>query len=303
MTSGVFRRGGLPAVVVLALMLTACGTDADGGGGDSTHADSAALAAPAQQTSYGDFAAPAQASPSGGGSDAATTSSGSGSGNGSNSGSGSDSNQGSDSTTDSDATGPAHSVPVPGLAKEYADQIPQETSQVLVATSPNAKSETSTLSFYQFEDEKWTKLKTFSTHNGSNGWLKDRHEGDKTTPIGVFTLSDAGGFKADPGTKLPYTQDDRLPSSATVAYGADYDSVFDYIIAIDYNRKPGTAPTDKTRPMGWDKGGGIWLHLDHDSGTNGCVTLKEADLKWILGTIDPDAHPRIAMGPAPEVEK
>jgi L,D-peptidoglycan transpeptidase YkuD (ErfK/YbiS/YcfS/YnhG family) len=55
--------------------------------------------------------------------------------------------------------------------------------------------------------------------------------------------------------------------------------------------------------MGWDKGGGIWLHLDHDSGTNGCVTLKEADLKWILRTIDPDAHPRIAMGPAPELEK
>ena len=119
----------------------------------------------------------------------------------------------------------------------------------------------------------------------------------------MFTLSDAGGFKANPGTDLPYTQDDRLPSSATVAYGADYESVFDYIIAIDYNRKPGTAPTDKTRPMGWDKGGGIWLHLDHDSGTNGCVTLDEADLKWIMRTIDPDAHPRIAMGPATELKK
>ena len=55
--------------------------------------------------------------------------------------------------------------------------------------------------------------------------------------------------------------------------------------------------------MGWDKGGGIWLHLDHDSGTNGCVTLDEADLKWIMRTIDPDAHPRIAMGPATELKK
>jgi L,D-peptidoglycan transpeptidase YkuD (ErfK/YbiS/YcfS/YnhG family) len=272
MTSGVFRRGGLPVLAVLALMLTACGADADGGGGDSADADSANVAAPAQQTTIGDFPAPAQTDPNGGDAGA-------------------------------DSAGPPHSVPVPGLAKEYADQIPQETSQVLVATAPDAKSEKSTLSFYQFENDQWKKLKTFSTHNGSNGWRKDRHEGDKTTPIGVFTLSDAGGYKADPGTELPYTQDDRLPSSATVAYGTGYSSVFDYIIAIDYNRRPGTAPTDKTRPMGWDKGGGIWLHLDHDSGTNGCVTLDEKDLKWVLEHIDPDDHPRIAMGPAPEVEK
>lgn len=280
MSDGVHRRAVLPPFVVTALLLTACGSAGGGGTDTSANAEPGGFAAPAQQTNFGDFAAPAQDSPT----KAGTTASGS-------------------TEASAEDAGPPHAVPVPGLSKEFADQIPEETSQVLVATSPNAKSEKSELSFYQFEDEKWTKRKTFSTHNGRNGWLKDRREGDKTTPIGVFTLSDAGGFKANPGTKLPYTQDDRLPSSATVAYGADYDSVFDYIIAIDYNRKPGTAPTDKTRPMGWDKGGGIWLHLDHDSGTNGCVTLDEPDIKWLLRTIDPEAHPRIAMGPATEVTK
>ena len=284
MSNGVYRRAGLPALLACALLVTACGADADGSTDDSGSVESAGFAAPAQQTSFGDFAAPAQDSPTG--SDSASTST-----------------DQSDDQSGTEATGPVHPVPVPGLTKEFADQIPAETSQVLVATSPTADSEKSSLSFYEFTDEKWKKLKTFDTHNGSNGWLKDRREGDKTTPIGVFTLSDAGGFKANPGTELPYTQDNRLPSSATVAYGANYESVFDYIIAIDYNRKPGTAPTDKTRPMGWDKGGGIWLHLDHDSGTNGCVTLDEADLKWIMRTIDPDAHPRIAMGPAPELKK
>ena len=288
MSDGVYRRAGLPALLACALLVTACGADADDGTDDSATVEPAGFAAPAQQTSFGDFAAPAQDSPTG--SDSASTST----------------DQADDQPDDqsgTEATGPAHPVPVPGLTKEYTDQIPAETSQVLVATSPSADSEKSSLSFYEFTDKKWKKLKTFDTHNGSKGWLKDRREGDKTTPIGVFTLSDAGGFKANPGTDLPYTQDDRLPSSATVAYGADYESVFDYIIAIDYNRKPGTPPTDKTRPMGWDKGGGIWLHLDHDSGTNGCVTLDEADLKWIMRTIDPDAHPRIAMGPAPELKK
>lgn len=283
MFSGVYRRARVPAVLVLTLALASCGTDS--GGDDSARSDSAVVAAPAQQSSYGDFAAPAQTAPT----RAAPDQSG---GNGGEAG-----------ASGTDSTSPAHEVPVPGLGSEFSAQIPEETSQVLVASSPDAKSESGTLSFFEFKDDKWDKVKTFDTHNGSNGWLADRREGDKTTPIGVFTLSDAGGFKTNPGTRLPYTQDSRLPSSATVTYGADYRSVFDYIIAIDYNRKPGTPPTDKTRPLGWDKGGGIWLHLDHDSGTNGCVTLSEKDLKWLLRAIDPDAHPRIAMGPTSELQK
>src|SRR5699024_11467766 len=111
--------------------------------------------------------------------------------------------------SESETAGPAHSVPVPGLKQKYADQIPQETSQVLVATSPDPKSEESTLSFYRFEDEEWTKLKTFSTHNGSNGWLKDRHEGDRTTPIGVVTRSDAGGDRPHPGPAQTHTRGDQ----------------------------------------------------------------------------------------------
>src|SRR5699024_10016568 len=141
--------------------------------------------------------------------------------------------------SESETAGPAHSVPVPGLKEEDADQIPQETSQVLVATSPDAKSEESTLSFYRFADEEWTKHKTVSTDSGSHGCLEDRHEGDRRTPIGVCTLRDARGYSPGPGTELPYTHDDSLPSSATVAHGPDYASVVAYIIAIDYNRVPG----------------------------------------------------------------
>src|SRR5699024_11482031 len=125
---------------------------------------------------------------------------------------------------------------------------------LLVDTSPDATSEESTMSFYRFEDEEWTKLKTFSTHNGSNGWLKDRHEGDSTTPIGVFTLSDAGGYRPDPGTELPYTQDDHLPSSATVAHGPHYASAYDYIIANGHNRVARSRPTAARRTTGWGRG-------------------------------------------------
>ncbi|MDN5660169.1 MAG: L,D-transpeptidase family protein [Brevibacterium aurantiacum] len=271
MFSGGTRTGTSLTVAVLALTLSSCGTPTDSEDDDGAAVPSGVVAAPAQQNALGDFAAPAQMPPPG--------------------------------TAPKEETGPAHSVPVPGLGPETASQIPAETSQVLVASGSDASSDSGQLSFYTFDDGDWKKRKTFDIHNGKKGWLADRREGDKTSPIGVFTLSDAGGYKKDPGTQLPYSQDDRLPSSATVAYGSEYERVFDYIIAIDYNRVPGTPPTDRTRPLGWDKGGGIWLHLDHDSGTNGCVTLKEKDLTWILETIDPDAHPRIAMGPESQLQK
>lgn len=224
------------------------------------------LAAPAQQSRIGDFAVPAQLDPGG-------------------------------AQTASAQTG----VSVPGLGPQTSAQIPADTTQVIVVSSPDAQSESGELTFYERTDDKWTKRKTFPTHNGSNGWLADRREGDRTTPIGVFTLTDAGGYRKDPGTELDYTRDRGLPASATVAYGEEYSRVFDYIVAIDYNRKPGTPPTDRTRPLGWEKGGGIWLHLDHDSGTNGCVTLEEKDLLWVMRTLDPEAQPHIAMGPVSEL--
>ncbi|WP_453984234.1 L,D-transpeptidase family protein [Brevibacterium casei] len=230
------------------------------------------IAAPAQQPRVGDFAVPAQLDP------------------------------GKPGAASADGNGTAATA-IPGLGPETSAQIPAETSQVIVVSSEKASADSGELSFYEREDGVWEKRKTFPTHNGSNGWLADRREGDKTTPIGVFTLTDAGGYKKNPGTKLGYTQDDGLPASATAAYGEAYTRVFDYIVAIDYNRRLGTPPTDRTRPEGKEKGGGIWLHLDHESGTNGCVTLKEKDLLWIMRTLDPKAQPRIAMGPVAELKR
>ncbi|RBP63979.1 L,D-peptidoglycan transpeptidase YkuD (ErfK/YbiS/YcfS/YnhG family) [Brevibacterium sanguinis] len=274
---GTWSGSGLVAALVIVTS-TACG--APDGRSDADSVDSGDLAmtvaAPAQQPTMGDIAAPAQSTPSQDGRRPAAAES---------------------------ASSTPHSTPVPVLGPEMNAEIPAETSQVLVASSPAVDSQTGTLTVYRFEDGAWRKLKAFDTHNGTNGWLRDRREGDRTSPIGVFTLSDAGGHRKDPGTELPYTQEPGLSNSAAAAYGDEYSRVFDYVIAIDYNRLPGTPPTDRTRPLGWDRGGGIWLHLDHDSGTNGCVTLAEEDIVWLLRTLDPAAHPRIAMGPVAELEK
>lgn len=186
--------------------------------------------------------------------------------------------------------------PATGLGPDTAARIPDGATQVLVASGASDEATRTDLSLWEHTDGVWSRTATMTGRNGANGWREDRREGDRTSPAGVFSLSDAGGHLADPGSLLPYHQDDGLRAGARAVYGDDYASVFDYVIAIDYNRRTGVAPTDDTRPMGWDAGGKIWLHVDHGSPTRGCVALPAEDMELLLTTLDPDRSPHIAMG-------
>lgn len=155
-------------------------------------------------------------------------------------------------------------------------------------------SSTATVVLYARQGSTWGHVRSWPAHNGKKGWTTDHHEGDNHSPVGVFTLSDAGGVRKDPGSKLPYTR-----SAAFAAprwWAKSYWHDFDYVIAIDYNRVKGTPPDDPTRPEGQDKGGGIWLHMDHGSGTSACVSLSESAMAYLLRTLDPDRHPVVVMG-------
>ena len=202
-----------------------------------------------------------------------------------------------DDDTEADATRVASLTdPATGLGTETAAQIPEETDQVLVASGADDEATTTHLSLWERDGDGWKRTAQMTGRNGANGWKEDRREGDRTTPAGVFTLSDAGGYLEDPGSQLPYYRDEGLRSGAEAVYGDGYANVFDYVIAIDYNRKTGVAPTENTRPLGWDAGGKIWLHVEHGSPTRGCVALDEEDMQMLLTTLDPDAAPHIAMG-------
>lgn len=187
---------------------------------------------------------------------------------------------------------------IPQLGPKTAAQIPQDTQQVIVSSSPKNKDTAVTTTLYERTDGGWQQKLSFAGHNGEAGWKEKRKEGDLSTPAGVFTLTDAGGYLPDPGTKMPYTQDKSLRGSAQAVYGDDYTQVYDYVLAIDYNRKTGVPPTDRTRPQGKAPGGGIWLHVDHGNSTHGCVTVDREDMGTILKALDPDKNPMIAMGSA-----
>jgi L,D-peptidoglycan transpeptidase YkuD (ErfK/YbiS/YcfS/YnhG family) len=144
----------------------------------------------------------------------------------------------------------------------------------------------------------WQAGPAWPARNALRGWTDDHWAGDLRSPIGVYSLTDAGGLLPDPGTRLPYDRSDGFAVSGTGFEGEPLEGSFDYVVAIDYNREPGTSPLDLTRPLGADRGGGIWLHVDHDGPTQGCVSLKEQHMRDLLLALDPALHPVVVMGDA-----
>jgi L,D-peptidoglycan transpeptidase YkuD (ErfK/YbiS/YcfS/YnhG family) len=169
----------------------------------------------------------------------------------------------------------------------------------VVVTGKGENSPVSQAVLYQRTADGWTTGETWAAHNAKDGWTDDHHAGDLHSPIGVFSLSDAGGRLPDPGTRLPYDQSRAGFSIGGTGFeGESLAGSFDYVIAIDYNRRTGVSPLDWTRPEGESKGGGIWFHVDHGGPTHGCVSLSAAHMKTLLRTLDPSQHPVVVMGDA-----
>ncbi|MFG2137941.1 L,D-transpeptidase family protein [Streptomyces sp. NPDC048650] len=187
-----------------------------------------------------------------------------------------------------------HLKDIPEVGGALRARIPAESRQVVAVYGQGADSAESTVVLYEKGAKGWDRKATWAAHNGRNGWTLNHHEGDKRSPVGVFTLTDAGGVLTDPGARLPYTHSTEFTPPPYWDKGTRHD--FDYVVAINYNRVKGTSPLDPTRPQGQTRGGGIWLHLDHGSGTSGCVSLPKAGMAALLRTLDPARHPVVVMG-------
>ncbi len=187
---------------------------------------------------------------------------------------------------------------LPGLGPKTLAKVPSHTRQAVVVTGRGKDSSTSTVVLYERTAAGWQAGASWPAHNALKGWSDHHMAGDLRSPVGVFTLTDAGGLLRDPGTRLPYDRSGAFTSPGTGFEGEPLAGSFDYVIAINYNRKPGTSPLDWTRPLGAGRGGGIWLHVDHGGPTHGCVSLAEPQMKQLLRTLDPDRHPVVVMGDA-----
>lgn len=149
---------------------------------------------------------------------------------------------------------------------------------------------------------------------GSNGVVDGatRTQGTYTTPSGTYTITEGFGVEAG-GTSMPYTQvnsshwwvedpESKFYNSMHTAEGADfpltesgdrgsehlinYPTQYAKALVINFNRWPATP----------GRGAGIFLHVNGQGATAGCVSVPRATMDRITAWIKPGAHPRIAIG-------
>jgi L,D-peptidoglycan transpeptidase YkuD (ErfK/YbiS/YcfS/YnhG family) len=182
---------------------------------------------------------------------------------------------------------------------------------VIVRTSTDAEN-AGTLTTYEKDRATgiWhSVLGPITAHIGRNGFSAAHHEGDGTTPTGIFTLSQMFGRNQDPGVRFPYRQigpQDWWVSDATSPYyntwqvgppsgwnpaagehlsDSNYAVAYRYATVIDYNRSP-VVPGN---------GSAIFLHVGSKP-TSGCVDIAESDLVSVMRWLDPTKKPQILMG-------
>ncbi|MET7545534.1 hypothetical protein ABZS95_16975 [Streptomyces sp. NPDC005479] len=185
------------------------------------------------------------------------------------------------------------------LGQTVRSAIPAESRQALVVTGNSPDSSEATAVLYTRDDPAvgWQPAAgPWPAHNALYGWTDEHRVNDLRTPIGVYGLTAAGGLLEAPGTELPYVQSPAFTVSGEGFDGESLEGSFDYVIAIDYNRVPGASPLDPTRPLGEERGGGIWLHVDHGGPTQGCISLPAERMEELLRILDPAKLPVIVMG-------
>ncbi|TFE47481.1 hypothetical protein E3E14_21245 [Streptomyces sp. ICN441] len=194
-----------------------------------------------------------------------------------------------------DRAGPAG---LPGLGPRTGELVPDGTRQALLVRGRSTNSSESTATLYERDGEnRWRAVAgPWPARNALKGWTDEHWAGDHRTPIGVFGLTDAGGRLPDPGTRLPYHQSEEFVAVGTGFRGESLRGSFDYVVAINYNRESGLTPLDERRPMGWDRGGGVWIHVDHDGPTQGCISLDLDRMAELLRRLDPGKRPVVVMG-------
>ncbi|MFD4627597.1 L,D-transpeptidase family protein [Streptomyces sp. NPDC058475] len=84
------------------------------------------------------------------------------------------------------------------------------------------------------------------------------------------------------GADFPLTDAGERGSEHLVDHSTQYAKA----LVIDFNRCPATPR----------RGAGIFLHVNGQGATAGCVSVPRATMDRIMAWIRPGAHPRIAIG-------
>ncbi|PPK62743.1 L,D-transpeptidase family protein [Actinokineospora auranticolor] len=203
---------------------------------------------------------------------------------------------------------------VAGSGTAAAEGLPLPYSgpadQVVTVVAANPAATTATVTAWRRAASGWTvDVGPVDAFVGESG-IGQTAEGRRTTPAGVWPLTEAFGNKPGYGTRLPYRQVDTsdwwvsdvdsphynkpfrcAPGACPFDERAGEDlgrvgAAYDRAVVIDYNRDPVVAGA----------GSAFFLHIGTGAPTAGCVSVPAPALDSLLTWLDPGAHPVIAIG-------
>lgn len=211
-------------------------------------------------------------------------------------------------------------LPAPVFAQP--SDVPADTTQVIEVTAASWHTSYARVRVWERDHHGWKPVMKASARLGANGLVRAvrREQNTGTTPAGTFAFTHAFGVGAAPaGTRLPYLRvtdadywvyDPRDPAtynSWVVGRPPDadwrlkeaehlitYRREYRYAVVIDYNKASGVGQPDTSA------GGGIFLHVNGDGPTAGCVSVPKATMARILRWLDPSANARIVIRVKPQ---
>lgn len=213
----------------------------------------------------------------------------------------------------SPAVSPHSTAPVKGVALPLGYSTGTATHVVTVVASSHSSTVATLQAWTKAPGGGWLKWgSALTAHVGSQGLTTSPSESKSATPIGSFTLTQAFGHNANPGTSLPYRQttpadwwisqagplyntEQHCSSGCGFTLGSPNEHLFyetpyyNYAVVIDANRFP----------VHQGAGSAFFLHVTDGHATAGCVAIPQANLvtlmKWFLTSA---THPRILIGVA-----
>ncbi len=213
------------------------------------------------------------------------------------------------------APAPAVAAPVVGQALPLGYSTGNATRVITVVAAATWSTTATLQAWNKAPGGGWLRYGAAVTaHVGADGLSSSPSESRSATPIGSFSLTQAFGYYANPGTGLPYLQttpndwwisqpgplyntEQRCSSNCAFSLGDPNEHLYyetpyyNYAVVIDYN-------TPNAGPVRAGGGSAFFLHVTDGTATAGCVAIPQANLVPIMQWLTPAAAPRILIGVA-----
>lgn len=193
------------------------------------------------------------------------------------------------------------------------------TTQLIVVTSESSNSSYAVINTYEKTKDGWVNNhKNLTGYIGLRGFLVNKQEGDKKTPVGAFAIGtcysrtattqtgldlykyDSRDVWVDDPNSAYYNTHQREPSNGRWKSAENFsrmkNGIYDVFFEIKYN-------PERIK----NRGSAIFFHIANPAMqikyTSGCVSTDRANLLSIAKWLDMDSSPIILMGPLSLITK